>query len=188
MNLHRHTIPHEEKYQTPQVVAAYMVDLLGKYFNPRRVLEPTPGEGAIVAELTRRGYEVTAPRRFEEVDPFARFDATVMNPPFLKGVEQRYLACALTQSDIVIALLPWFALIDSDLRTRLVRKFGLVSVTHLPRSTFPKIRVQTCILEMHRGYEGPVVLHFFPKEKLPVRRYVRRSASRHPLDILPIIG
>lgn len=146
------SVPYEEKYQTPPEIVKYMVSLLPD--NVTTVLEPTPGNGNIVNELLNKGYEVTAPDNYEELDPWQRFDAIVMNPPFKSSIEHKFLFDGLRRSDIVIALVPWFTLINADRRADQLFNYGLVSVTHLPRRTFPKIKVQTCIMKFIRGYKG----------------------------------
>jgi hypothetical protein len=118
------------------------------------VLEPTPGEGKLVRAAERKGFEVTAPTDFWELKK-GYYDAIVMNPPFSPMIEgYRILYACLDRSDHIIALMPWLTLINSEKRTEDLFQFGLESVTHLPRNVFPGARVQTCILELHRGYTG----------------------------------
>jgi hypothetical protein len=157
------SVLYEEKYQTPPEVVKYMVSLIPE--NVTTVLEPTPGNGNIVNELLNKGYEVTAPGNYEELDPWSKFDAIVMNPPFKSSIEHHFLFDALRRSDIVIALLPWFTLINADRRAEQLFNFGLVSVTHLPRRTFPKIKVQTCVMKFVRGYQKITKLLWFENEK-----------------------
>jgi hypothetical protein len=123
----------------------------------RTVLEPTPGTGNLVRALA--DYEVTAPLGdfWLEIDPSQRFDAVVMNPPFGKAGWNILLRC-LALSDHIIVLQPWTVLINSERRTKFLNEYGLVSVTHLPRRVFPGVRVQTCVLEMCRGYSGDTIL------------------------------
>jgi hypothetical protein len=45
-------------------------------------------------------------------------------------------------------------IINGEKRTNDIMKWGLKSITHLPRSTFKGSRFQTCILEMKRGKEN----------------------------------
>jgi hypothetical protein len=166
-------------FQTLPIIAKYMVGMLPSVVpeghGPFTVLEPTPGDGNIVHELTDRGYDVTVP-----VDYFLlgsqNFDAVVMNPPFsakdavlvnstkqLKGMAVCWeiLTTCMLRSDIVIALVPWYIVINSDKRLKFLQQFGLVSVTSLPRKAFPGVRVQTCILELRKGYSRPTVLKSF---------------------------
>ena len=122
------------------------------------VLEPTPGEGNLVKALEEQGYHVTAPKEFWSVS--GRFDAVVMNPPF-SPMAQGYqiLFAVMEMSNVIIALMPWLTLINAKGRTETIRQFGLRSVTHLPRDAFPGSRVQTCILNLHKGYQGETILH-----------------------------
>jgi type I restriction-modification system DNA methylase subunit len=90
-----------------------------------------------------------------------RFDAVVMNPPFTP-MERGYriLYAVMEMSNVVIALMPWLTLINSKRRTKDIETFGLKEVIHLPRDVFPGSRVQTCILNMQKGYTGKTSLHF----------------------------
>lgn len=154
-------------FQTPPNVCRYMVSLLPPGINT--VLEPTPGIGNIVKALA--GYQVTAADDFFLIDN-KRFDAIVMNPPFnskyakmenappgynSNGMKLGYqiLYDCLQMSDCVIALMPWFTISDSDVRLRSIKKWGLKSVTALPRKTFQYARIQTVILEMQKGWDLP---------------------------------
>lgn len=148
-----YTLPGEEKYQTPNPVIDYMISLLP--VGIEKVLEPTPGEGRIVSKLRDAGYTVTETPHFEHLHPQARFDAVVMNPPFFKGIENKMLLQCMEMAPVVIALVPWYTVINSEPRTRKIREYGLESITHLPRRIFSGIRVQTCILKLVRGTSVP---------------------------------
>lgn len=157
------------QFQTPVPVARYMVNMLPKGITT--VLEPTPGPSRnIVKQLTRKGYEVTAPDDFF-LTTKRRFDAVVMNPPFserytfmdnapdaAKGSGMKigywFLTEMMSWTDNIIALMPWFTISDSDRRLRMIMSYGLVSVTALPRKTFEYARIQTVILSLKRGYRG----------------------------------
>lgn len=59
----------------------------------------------------------------------------------------------MKKSDCVIALMPWLTIADSDVRFRALKAYdGLKSLTPLPRKTFQYARIQTCIIELERGY------------------------------------
>jgi hypothetical protein len=156
-------------FQTPVPVAKYMVSLLPEW-GVNTVLEPTPGVGNIVKALFERGFKVVAPEDYFLLETM-RFDAVVMNPPFSHkftilnnapieihkaGMRMGYwfLVECMKRSDIVIALMPWFTISDSDVRLRALKDFGLVSVTALPRKTFQFARIQTCVLHLQKGYRG----------------------------------
>lgn len=146
-------------FQTPSVVANYMASMLPD--NCGTILEPTPGLGNLVAAANRKG-KVIAPINFEDIEPGSRFDWAVMNPPFTPMEEgYKYLLSVMEMSDNVIALLPWFILINSDRRFTQIKNSGLASVTHLPRKTFPGCRIQCCVLEIRKGYSGPVMFKTF---------------------------
>lgn len=144
-------------FQTKPWVCDLMIQLLPTA--TQTVLEPTPGEGGLVARLRQHGFTVTAPIDFWGVSGW--FDAIVMNPPFTPmSLGYKMLWRAMAMTDTVIALMPWLVLINSQHRTRQISEYGLRSVTHLPRSAFPGARVQTCILNLQRGYKGGHALNF----------------------------
>lgn len=157
------------EFQTPPDVCKYMASLVPA--GTVTVLEPSPGIGNIVRELSNK-YIVTAPEDFFLLDKSSRFDCVIMNPPFStkyalmqnapadfrhKGMRLGYyfLTECMKMSDRVIALMPWFTISDSDIRLRAIKDYGLLSITALPRRTFQYARIQTCVLEMQRGYRGP---------------------------------
>ena len=67
--------------------------------------------------------------------------------------------------------MPWYILINSSRRIGKMKSFGLISITNLPRSTFPGTRVQTCILDLKKGYQG----------KTEFRNYLRAGAGQELL-------
>jgi hypothetical protein len=69
----------------------------------------------------------------------------------------------MDMSDNIIALMPYLAIINGEKRTNDIMSFGLKSITHLPRSVFKGSRVQTCILEMSKGYKGDTIFKTLPK-------------------------
>lgn len=139
-------------FQTPVPVANYMASLIPN--DCGTILEPTPGIGNLVRAVEGKG-KIVAPDRFEDILEGSRYDWAIMNPPFTPMAEgYRYLTSVMAMSDNIIALLPWFILINSERRVENIRGFGLVSVTHLPRKTFPGCRIQCCVLEMRKGFVG----------------------------------
>lgn len=143
-------------FQTPDDICSYMVSLIPA--GVRSVLEPTPGEGNLVRALT--GYQVTAPADFWDIT-IGQWDCVVMNPPF-SPMQTGYdiLFRCMEMTNIIIALMPWLTLINSEKRTQDIIGWGLRSVTHLPRHAFPGARVQCCILEMQYGHVGATSLIF----------------------------
>lgn len=159
------------EFQTPSDVCKFMAGLIPA--GAKKILEPTPGEGNLVAELN--DYEVTAPENFFELDP-VRFDCVVMNPPFslkyafgvpeninLNGLRLGYyiLQECMKMSDNIIALMPLFTISDSDVRLRNIKTFGLKSITILPRKTFKYVRIQTAVFELQKGFEGTTEFHAY---------------------------
>lgn len=159
-------------FQTPPNVAAYMATLLPK--GVITVLEPTPGQGNLVRAL--EGYNVIAPDDYWKIDKSMRVDAVVANLPFSsktfincppeyegKGMIVAYeqLKVLMQMSDNLIMLMPWFTISDSDVRLRMLKRFGLISVTALPRKTFDYARIQTCVLQLQKGFKGETIFKVF---------------------------
>jgi hypothetical protein len=139
-------------FQTPPEICKYMVSLVPN--GCKTILEPTPGEGNIVKELGN--YNVTAPEDFFQLSS-SIFDCIVMNPPFTPmKLGYKILYRCMEMSNNIIALMPWLVLINSTKRTSDIINFGLKSITHLPRNVFKGSRVQTCILQMQKGYFGDI--------------------------------
>lgn len=162
-----------QQFQTPPEVCKYMASLVPA--GVKTVLEPTPGIGNLVAALDQ--YQVTAAEDFFTLDQ-SRYDCVVMNPPFSdksgiltnapadfqeKGMRLGYymlLEC-MKKSDNVIALMPWFTISDSDVRLRFLKQWGMVSITALPRKTFQYARIQTCVFQMQKGFQGDTLFKTF---------------------------
>ncbi len=152
------------EFQTPRPIARYMQSLIPIGVNT--LLEPTPGSGNLIHGLNGK-YEITAPIDFFLIDR-KRYDCVIMNPPFTSneailsnapaGVKKLtgsrfsnwFLYEMLEWSDSVIALMPWYVIINSAKRTQKLIDFGLVSITSIGRPWF-NTRVQTCILQLKRG-------------------------------------
>jgi len=162
-------------FQTPVPVCEYMANMVPS--GTRTVLEPTPGIGNLVKALEKRQFDVLAPNDFFLLDKrsFARI---VMNPPFSHksafldnapvdlphsgmAVGYHILNECMQMSDVVIALMPWFTISSSDKRLRTLKKFGLKSLTALPRKTFQYARIQTVVMELNKGYKGETVFKAF---------------------------
>ena len=135
-------------FQTPEWCCEYMVNFLPD--NCGSILEPTPGKGNLVKALQSKG-EVIAPINFSSLPEDSFFDWIVMNPPFSPmKVGYEILDKCMKMSNNIVALMPWLTIINSEKRTKKIMDFGLFSITHLPRKTFPGSRVQTCILHMRK--------------------------------------
>lgn len=162
--------PPGSEFQTPPHVCDYMASLVPAA--AQRLLEPTPGDGNLVAALRKlERQKLSIACDFFLIPCDERFDCIVMNPPFssksgflqkappdidLKGMKLGYyiLNRCLEMSDSVIALMPWYTLTDSDVRMRRLQEYGIKSITALPRKTFQYSRIQTLILEMRKGWKG----------------------------------
>ncbi len=143
-----------DNFQTPQHICEYMSSFLPT--DSGLILEPTPGKGNLVRVLENKG-TVIAPLNFSDVKG-QKFNWVVMNPPFTpmkKGYEILYECMEMT--DNIIALMPYLTIINGEKRTKDIMEWGLKSITHLPRSTFKGSRVQTCILEMKKGYKKETI-------------------------------
>lgn len=170
-----------QDFQTPPSVCRYMAALIPEW--AKTVFEPTPGQGNLVQAVIDRGmHTVTAAEDFFLVDKRLWFDCIIMNPPFssksaildnapieinARGMRAGYyiLQECMKMSDNIIALMPWFTLTDSDVRLRTIKRFGLKSLTSLPRKTFGYSRIQTVVLEMERNYSGNTIFHALEFEK-----------------------
>lgn len=159
-------------FQTPFPVCDYMVSLLPDYLGPRRFLEPTPGEGNIVAAIKKRwpAADVTAPAEFFDLVPsifngkqeYPRFDCVVMNPPFTPMIQGwKFLKHCMKMSNHIVCILPWFIPLNSSKRLKALQAFGLASITHLPRNTFPKSRIQCCVLELITQWPAKTIFKTF---------------------------
>lgn len=148
-----------DNFQTPLNICNYMASFLPN--NVGLILEPTAGKGNLVKALELHG-KVFVPDNFYSMTE-NKFDYIVMNPPFTpmkQGYEILYKC--MDMSDNIIALMPYLTIINGEKRTNDIMNFGLKSITHLPRSTFKGSRVQTCILEMSRGYKGDTIFKTLP--------------------------
>ena len=184
------------EFQTPPEVCRYMASLVpGTAVN---VLEPTKGIGNIVEALT--GFNVISPDDYFLLDKSLKFDAVVMNPPFssksavldnappiyanYKGMKfgYRLLTDCMQKSDVVIALMPWFTISDSDVRLRFLKSFGMKSLTALPRKTFEYARIQTCVMELVKGYQGVTEFKVFDFID-PIPSFKHRLQNKLELDV-----
>lgn len=158
-------ISYVNDFQTPDDVAEYMASLIPD--GMKTILEPTPGLGNILKHLLQ--YDVTAPQDYWTLDKSQRFDCIIGNLPFSsktffncpaefegQGMKVAYeqMKVLMGMTDNLILLMPWFTISDSDVRLRLIKRFGLISVTALPRKTFQYARIQTCVLQMQKGFCG----------------------------------
>lgn len=149
----------DPNFQTPTIVAEYMAGMLPH--NCGTILEPTPGLGNLVKAAEPYGQVIT-PNRFEDIEKGSRFDWAIMNPPFTPMQEgYRFLTEVMEMTDNIVALLPWFILINSERRFTQIKTYGLVSVTTLPRKTFPGCRIQVCVLKLQKGYTGDTIFTSF---------------------------
>lgn len=151
-------------FQTPPDVCEYMASFVMRPYLKRNqelsILEPTPGQGNLVTALQKKGV-VTAPSHFNKMKD-QQFDWIVMNPPFTptkRGYDILYRCMGMTNN--LIALMPWVTLINSEPRMEDIMSWGLKSITHLPRRIFSGARVQTCILEMKKGYREGTAFYFY---------------------------
>ena len=164
-------------FQTPTYICDFMASMVPS--DVGTILEPTVGQGNIKASLENKGYHVIAPEDYFLL-PKQRFDAIVMNPPFSSkyafmqnapaginkhGMRLGYhiLTECMEMSDIVIALMPWFTISDSDVRLRYLKDYGLKSLTALPRKTFQYARIQTVIIELRKGWKEETVFKVYDR-------------------------
>lgn len=171
-----------EQYQTPEAICSYMADMIPP--TAESFLEPTPGKGNLVQAIFRkmegRFHIVTTPSNYFDKPSWhieeSKYDCVLMNPPFssksafgipdesdYKGMKIGYkiLFECMEMSDSIIALMPWFTISDSDVRLRHIKSYGLKSITALPRKTFEYARIQTCVLELEKGFKGESLFKTF---------------------------
>ena len=177
MNELKEYISNDESFQTPPEVCEYMCSMIPK--EAITILEPTRGKGNLlkaIDKMTDIPLLIQAPANFFDTDKNLRYDAIVMNPPFSskyafgvpdnvkeKGMRLGYyiLTECMKRSDHVIALMPWFTISDSDVRLRFLKEYGFKSITALPRKTFKYARIQTCIFELEKGFNGDTIFKTF---------------------------
>lgn len=153
-------------FQTPLWCCKYMTGLLPPGI--RTVLEPTPGLGNLSGVLVEAGYLVEAPSGdfFKQNWEGKHYDAVVMNPPFTPpAVGYNIMFQCMEMSARMICLQPWEAVINGERRLKRIMDFGLKSISHLPRKTFPGARVRCCVLELVKGYKGAVEFHTVEAKK-----------------------
>lgn len=142
-------------FQTPSHVCEYMASFLPK--TPVTILEPTPGKGNLLSILSKYGNVITPTGDFFEMEK-SKYDWIIMNPPFTPmSTGYKILYQCMDMSDNIIALMPYLTIINGEKRRNDIFNYGLKSITHLPRNVFKGSRVQTCILEMKRGYIGETI-------------------------------
>ena len=167
----------DSNFQTPVPVCDYMVSLIPTH--AVKVLEPTPGLGNIVESLKKENrFDIHTADDFFTHDKTEQYHTIIMNPPFSaksaymnnapeeiqqSGMRVGYyiLTECMKMSDNVIALMPWFTLSDSDVRLRYLKKFGMKSLTALPRKTFQYARIQTVVIELQKGFTGETTFKTF---------------------------
>lgn len=157
----------KSEFQTPIELCKHMVSLIP--YGVITVLEPTPGDGNLVRELSGK-YDVTAPIDFFQMEK-QRFDCIVTNPPFSieyafgmpdeinkKGSQVGYhiLKGCMEMSNNIVALLPWFIITNSEKRMNEIKSWGLKQVCVIPRRWFPGSRASNCILVLQKGYTGTI--------------------------------
>jgi type I restriction-modification system DNA methylase subunit len=150
-------------FQTPHWIIEKMCGMVD--FNPKIILEPTPGEGNMVRVLKNKfpESEIIAPTDYWKLQRQS-FDLIFANPPFspiLRGYE--FLSDFMTRSENIIILLPWLILINSERRAQKIMQFGLMEIAHLPRNVFPGSRIQCCVMKLRQGYKGDTIFTFWER-------------------------
>ncbi|MBD3404498.1 MAG: hypothetical protein GF411_00005 [Candidatus Lokiarchaeota archaeon] len=144
-------------FQTPDWVCDIMVGMIDDY--PDSIIEPTPGEGNLVRALYNRfpKSNIIALDDVYQYQPNKEIECACMNPPFSPMKQGFEILKRVTEwTPYIIALLPWFMLINSERRTQWFIENGLCEIIHLPRRAFPGSRVQTFIAKLISGYKGEI--------------------------------
>jgi len=151
-------------FQTPEWVCNLMISLIPS--DCLSILEPTSGNGNLVWALRKyRHFCIVAPKDFwKDSGVYYKtkwhWDCVIMNPPFSPSLlGYKFLFACMAKTNNIIALMPWWAIINSQFRTKQIVDWGLKEIYHLPRNAFPGARIQTCILVMQKGYLGFPILH-----------------------------
>ncbi len=159
-------------FQTPPPVADYMAAMLPNFFSCTfTCLEPTPGQGNLIDAVKRRfdgkaTPSFTAPKDFWKLKSGPDYNCAIMNPPFTPMPEAyRFLYAVMDMTCHIVALMPWQTLINSEKRLKLIRTYGLQSVTSLPASVFPGSRIRACVMQMTWGYKKETVFKHFEFNK-----------------------
>lgn len=153
-----------QHFQTPPQVCQKMESLLD--WEDFTVLEPTPGAGNLSRFLKQKGYTVLVPEGdfWEACEDWQgqKINAVVMNPPFSPMMDAwKCLMKCMEMADHVIAILPWVLLVNSHKRLPALAEYGCKKIYHLPRKAFPGSRVQTCIVDLKRGWPTEPILTTF---------------------------
>ena len=151
-------------FQTPPDICRLMVSLVPGKYKRSCVMEPCPGAGRLVGALQEAGFRnvCSPPGDFWDWNPPQSPRVVVGNPPWspMSSAYAILARCMALQPEVIVMLMPWLTLINSDGRTAALCEWGLERVLHLPRTTFRGARVQCCIVVLRRGYKGPVGLSF----------------------------
>jgi hypothetical protein len=150
----------ELDFQTPCNVADYMASLVE---TGNKILEPTPGKGNLINALKNKGCIVYYPGNdFWDMEHEIIYDSVVMNPPFSPmTTAYKFLYRSMELSNHIVALMPWLTIINGERRTNDIMNYGLCSITHLPRNIFKGSRIQCCILDMKKGFQGNVLFKMY---------------------------
>jgi hypothetical protein len=141
------------------------VPMIGNGQRNIRVLEPTPGEGAMLSHLKVKfalwdGIVYKAAKGDFFDMPVQKVDVAFVNPPFTptKYMMEIMGRVFSFEPKVVVAVMPWLALVNSTRRMQNFIDKGMSKVIALPRRAFSGGRVQTCIVVIREGHTGPVVL------------------------------
>ena len=143
-------------FKIPPEVCTYISNIV-PYVKNQKILEPSMGNDDLLDILKHKGI-VTKPDNFLTHVHTSKYDWIVMNPP-MSPMKMSYeiLDKCMLLSDNIVALMPWLTIINGDKRTNKIMRYGLKSITHLPRNTFAGSRIQTCILHLEKGYKGDTI-------------------------------
>jgi hypothetical protein len=138
-------------FQTPPYLCNFIAEVVKQSLGPDElIVEPTPGAGNMVAALRAGGFQRVEypPGDFFKWLPSAGPAAIVGNPPWspMTKAYEILFRCLDMNPRLVVMVMPWMTLLNSDSRIQKLAAKGLNSIIALPRSVFPGIRAGCCIL------------------------------------------
>jgi hypothetical protein len=152
------TTKNEQDFKLPIDVSIYISNFI-PFKKNQTILCPMLDKGNLLNTISGKGNIITPPDFFSYTH-MSKYDWVIMKPTSPMKTCYDVLDSCMLLSDNIIALVPWLTMINGDKRTAKIMKFGLKSITHLPRNTFAGSRTQTCILELEKGYKGQTIFKY----------------------------
>lgn len=154
-------------FQTPPWLCRHLVEKLERVIpKSALVVEPTPGAGNMVKALKAAGYTnvETPPGDFFDWRPSSKPMAVVGNPPWTPNTLAYKVLdrCLEFGPALVVMVMPWVTVTNSDSRAQRLKAAGLGAVISLPRSVFPGVRLNACVLVIEPGTQADYLTLLLP--------------------------